>query len=78
MRLSQHPQTSVRQWRITFHCGYEIESRIDPQMFHCQTPICCSHEMNKVNSEAKQMAHQKLNTPLVSFNKSTGAYNKGM
>jgi hypothetical protein len=34
--------------------------------------------MNKGRSEDKQMAHQKLNTPLVSFNKLSGAYNKGM
>lgn len=78
MRRSQDPQTSVRQWRITFHCGYEIESRIDLHIFQCQTRICSSHEMNKGRSEDKQMAHQKLNTPLVSFNKLSGAYNKGM
>ena len=46
MQLSQNPQMSVRLWRITlplpFHCGYEIESRIYPTIFHHQDPICSS------------------------------------
>ena len=82
MQHSQHPQMSVRHWRRTLplplHCGYSVKSRRDSQIFHDQTRICSFPEMNKGQFEATQMAHNMLNTLLVSLKKFPGVYTKGM
>jgi hypothetical protein len=71
MQHSQQPQMSVKHWRRTLplplHCGYEIESRIDSQIFHRQNPICSFPEMNKGQFEATKMAHHMLNSVFVGF-----------
>jgi len=82
MQHGQHPQMSVRHCGRTLtlplHCGYEIESRRDSQIFHRRNPTGNFPEMKSGQFEATQMAHHMLHTPFVSFKKFSGAYTKGM
>jgi len=78
MQHGQHPQMSVRHWRralpLPLHCGYEIESRRDSQIFHRQNHTGNFPEMSNGQFEAMQMAHHILNTQFNSRN----SYTKGM